>query len=117
MKRDIDLIKQILIEIEKSKKVKGWIKIDIPNRSLEEISYHIKLLYQAGLIEAVNQTTKTEFEWTAKSLTWQGHEFLDAIRNDTVWKKLKAKIKEQGGSIPFHVVKELAAVFSKDLLA
>lgn len=116
MKRDIELIKKILIEIEESKKVKGWLVVDISGRSRDEISYHIKLLYQAGLIDAVDQTTKTEFEWTAKSLTWQGHEFLDAIRNDAVWSKMKSKIKEQGGSLPFHVIKELAVKFSNEFI-
>ena len=115
MQRDIDLIKEILIQIENSDKVKGWINIQIPEYSDKEIYYHIKLLHEAGLIEAVNQTTKSGFQWAAKSLTWHGHEFLDAARNDTVWKKLKDKLKEQGGNIPFHVIKEMAVQYSKDL--
>ena len=44
----------------------------------------------------------------ASSLTWQGHEFLDAIRNDTIWNKTKNVVAERGGAIPFELIKELA---------
>ncbi|EOV9525803.1 DUF2513 domain-containing protein [Bacillus cytotoxicus] len=27
--------------------------------------------------------------WIYSSLTWEGHEFLDAIKNDTVWNNVK----------------------------
>ncbi|WP_069130672.1 DUF2513 domain-containing protein [Rhodohalobacter halophilus] len=116
MKRDINLIKEILIEIEESGAPKESLDVEIQGRSPEIVSYHIMLMKQAGLVEAEDVSGSNSFGWIPISLTWQGHEFLDAIRNDTVWEKLKAKLKEQGGNIPFHVVKELAAVFSKDLL-
>ena len=115
MKRDIDLIKEILTEIEESNAPSDIIEIDIPDRSQEEISYHIMLIYQAGLLEAEDVSGTNSYKWIPISLTWQGHEFLDAVRNDTVWKKLKSKLKEQGGNLPFHVVKELVTKFSNEL--
>ena len=63
---------------------------------------------EAGLIEAKNTTTMQNFSWRPTGLTWQGHEFLDAVRNDTVWRKTTALIKEKGGSVPFEVIKALA---------
>jgi len=33
---------------------------------------------EAGLIHAVNCSTGTQFCWIPTSMTWQGHEFLDA---------------------------------------
>lgn len=116
MKRDIDLIKEILIEIEESNAPNDIVEIDIPKRNQEVISYHIMLMKQAGLLDAENVSGTSSFHWIPISLTWQGHEFLDAIRNDSVWSKLKSKLKEQGGSLPFHVVKELAAKFSNELI-
>lgn len=116
MKRDIELIKEILIEIEKSGAPNEVVDVDIPEKSQEEISYHIKLMNQAGLVEAEDVSGTGSFQWLPVSLTWQGHEFLDAIRNDTVWSKMKSKIKEQGGSLPFHVIKELAVKFSNELI-
>src|SRR6056297_716450 len=116
MKRDIDLIKEILLQMEESGNPLQPVKIDIENRSQNEVSYHIKLLHQAGLIEAENVSGTDSFKWIPISLTWHGHEFLDAIRNDTVWTKLKAKISEHGGNIPFQLLKELATQYARDHL-
>jgi hypothetical protein len=40
------------------------------------------------------------FNWRATSLTWQGHEFLDSVRRDTVWQKVKLFVAEKGGLRP-----------------
>ena len=50
----------------------------------------------------------SHFEWQPKSLTWEGHEFLDAVRHETVWAKTKEVVKSKGGSVSFEVLKELA---------
>jgi hypothetical protein len=46
--------------------------------------------------------------WLPGALTWDGHEFLSAVRNDTVWKKTLGVIKEHGGGLPFDVLKTVA---------
>ena len=35
-------------------------------------------------------------------LTWQGHEFLDAARNEDRWNQAKKTISEKGGSLTFR---------------
>lgn len=118
MKRDLELIKELLIQIEESKApARKDVRVIVKGEEPEVISYHIKLMKDAGLIDAEDTSGFNTYRWIPTSLTWDGHEFLDAIRNDTVWSKLKTKLKEQGGNIPFHVVKELAAKFSSDLFA
>lgn len=116
MKRDIKLIKSILMEIEKSQSPRDWLNINIEGKTSDQVAYHVKLLHDAGLIEAHDLSGSAEFMWKPSALTWHGHEFLDAIRNDTVWKKLNAKINEQSGNIPFHILKEMAALYVKELL-
>ena len=107
MKRDMELVRRVLLEIEQSTNVDDWIDLGIEGYSPEEISYHVKILAEAGLLEAQDLTTNDEFEWKPKSLTWKGHEFLDAARNETVWKKTTDLVKDKGGSIPFEVLKDL----------
>ena len=109
MKRDMDLIRQILMEIEKHREPLGSFSLDIENHSPDEISYHVKLLAEAGLVEALDMSSFSGFEWQATSLTWHGHEFLDAARDETVWNKTKAVVQAQGGSLPFDVIKGLVA--------
>ena len=110
------MLKDILIEIEKSDDPFGLIDIKLSDRNEIEISYHVKLLYQAGLIEAEDVSGTSQFKWIPVSLTWNGHEFLDAIRNDTVWKRLKEKVMEQGGNVPFSIIQQWVLKISENLL-
>ena len=45
--------------------------------------------------------------YMVKGLTWNGHEFLDASRNDTVWSKTKQFVADKGGNIPFQLLTEV----------
>lgn len=110
MQRDMELIRNILFDLEK-KKEPGWCNLEYDGYTKDQVSYHIKLAYQAGLIEARDVSTFEGMDWWAGDLTWQGHEFLDAVRNDTVWNKVKNKVAEQGGNLPFDIVKALAIKF------
>jgi len=107
MKRDMELVRAILLATEAHPKGSGWIDVKIEGYSQEEVAYHVKLLADAGLIEAHDLTTQGDFCWKPSSLTWHGHEFLDAVRNDTVWAKTKEVVKEKGGSVPFAVLQAL----------
>lgn len=82
----MDLCREILILAEQATPA-AWVKIDLPERTGSEIAEHVRLLMEAGLIEAANLATLNGTEWTAKRLTWAGHEFLEMSRNDTLWKK------------------------------
>jgi uncharacterized protein DUF2513 len=63
------------------------------------VGHHVYLMEQAGLITAVETTTNQDPSPTALplSITWDGHEFLDSVRNETVWRRIKTTIQEKGG--------------------
>jgi len=105
MKRDMDLARAILLQVEKSDDLKDWVKITVDGHSEEQISYHIKLLDQANLIEATDCSSADGLSWKATSLTWHGHEFLDAARNETFWNKAKSYLKGKGIEITFDTIK------------
>ncbi len=107
MKRDMELVREILLQTEASPYTKGLADLNIDNYSEDEVSYHVKIMEQAGLVTAIDLSTGMTFCWRPTALTWQGHEFLDAIRNDTVWNKTKEIVKEKGGDIPFAVLQQL----------
>jgi hypothetical protein len=46
-------------------------------------------------------------------LTWQGHEFLDAARNDTIWRKATGKLVAVTGGTSLEVLKELLIAGAK----
>lgn len=40
-----------------------------------------------------------------KSLTWDGHEFLEAARDDSLWEKAKRLVLEKTGTLTFEALK------------
>ncbi len=108
MKRDMDLIREILIATEaSSKNPLGWVDIEIPGRTSTEIAYHVMLLDDAGLIVGQDLSSHSGFVWKPKTLTWQGHEFLDAARSDKFWTQAKSKMAELGGGVGLSVLHAL----------
>lgn len=104
----MDLTRKILLAIEDSPTVRRPVKTELDNYDPEQISYHVMLLTKANLIEAHDISTRQAFRWNPVRLTWEGHEFLDATRDETRWKKVKKIVSEKGGSLPFDVIKALA---------
>lgn len=113
VKRDMDLIREILLKIEDHPNEPGGIDLPIEGRSSQEISYHVKLLAQAGLIEALESSSFDGDVWEAKSLTWEGHEFLEASKDEGVWKKAKSIITNKGGGMVFEVLQSLVIDLAK----
>lgn len=59
-------------------------------------AYNLKIMDQAGFTTSNIQYADNESMWITSSLTWQGHEFLDSIKSDTIWNKTKEEIKSKG---------------------
>ena len=99
MKRDMDLIRAMLLAVEADPH--GFVSVlKIPGYTQEQIGYHACLLGEAGLAHIVDITAdgSNSPEAIVTSLTWAGHEFLDAARENTIWEQAKDKIKRIGGA-------------------
>lgn len=107
MKRNMDLVRQILLEIEEQPFTSKWLDLEIDGFTREEITYHVMILYEAGLLEAVNLTTHGGIDWRPTRMTWEGHEFLEAARDDSRWQRAKSTMMEKAGGITFEVLKQL----------
>lgn len=92
--------------------------IEIEGYSPEVVGYHAHLLGQAGLANVFDVTTidKRTPHAQIKSLTWAGHDYVDAIRDEGVWKKTKSATKAAGG-YTFEIVKQVAIAVLKDAIA
>lgn len=116
MKRDLELIKKILLKVEEHDSTSVMQNLNIEDYDQEFVNYQIYLLHQAGLVNAkfvrvgANEIADAEIH----EMTWNGHEFLDAARNENIWNKFKTKVLEKGGSIPFSVARELLISISKN---
>jgi hypothetical protein len=112
MKRNPDLVKAILVAVEANTNPGHWVDIELPDTSAIDIAYHIKIMCEGGLLEGDDLTVRSGFDWKATDLTWQGYEFLDTIKNDTVWAKTKDFVKSKGGSTSLTVIGKIAAAFA-----
>lgn len=114
MKRDMDLVRELLLIIEKNDDSK---ELSIPEDwDRKVVAYHLKILDQAGFVENHTKWAGDKPMWIIASLTWDGHEFLDSIRDDTIWNKTKDGIKSKGleiASVPVEVIKEYAKILIK----
>ena len=105
MKRDMDLVRKILLDVEESDE---WRHSAVAIEGLDDemVSYHVKLLHQAGLIEAVDKTSLGTLCWHPTTLTWDGHEFLDAARDESRWGTAKNTLLSKVGVLSFDLLKE-----------
>jgi uncharacterized protein DUF2513 len=68
----MELVRQVLLQTEQSATGTDWVDINIAGYSPEEIAYHVKILSDAGLLEALDLSDGDGLEWKPKSLTWTG---------------------------------------------
>lgn len=71
-----------------------------------EVSYHIALLDDAGLLHGQDRSAIGVFRWSAGTLTWAGHEFVEAVRDDAVWQEALAVTAKAGGGVVFEVLQK-----------
>ena len=107
MKRDFDLIRRILTDIENIPAGKSMNNINYPEYNRSVVDHHIILLDEAGLIKAkILKTMGGIGAVHITGLTWSGHDFLDAMKDDTIWNKAKESVLKPGASITFGLLLE-----------
>ena len=110
MKRDMNLIRLLLLETEGEDP-----KPDLSAYSEDQRLYHSALLIEAELVHGIINTDHMgqPAATVVMRLTWAGHEFLDAARNDTIWKKATEQIKKSGVDVTITLLKDILNQFLK----
>jgi len=113
MKRDMELIRFLLQDIEG-----GLPKPDLSAYSEDTQIYHLALLEEAGLIIAGIGTDEDGLLVSASPvrLTWSGHEFLDAARNESAWRKIRSHLAKAGATVTISVLQDLLMACVKEQL-
>ncbi len=107
MKLNPDCIRDILITIENYPVPMDLIPQEfyklLPQYSSTEINYCSKRLYEAGYINLVFISVPSTFIKSSNKeiqyfgdLTYLGHEFLEYVKTDTIWRKIKSKASSLG---------------------
>lgn len=106
MKRDMNLVREILLAVE-ARQSTGAEDLHIEGYSQEEIGYHVYLMGEEGLLDAMNVIgiNSPSPKAMARGLTWQGHDFLEAARNPTMWKKALDTFRKEGVALTLEILK------------
>lgn len=118
MKRDMDLVREILLEIEKQYISTAIYNLKIEGYNMETVAYHCKILHEAGLIfdYGAKYTGDGIYYFAVGALTWEGHDYLDKIRDNSIWKKTKDVITEQGLPLVIDTIKTVSTALLQQLL-
>lgn len=118
MKRDMDLVRQILLDSTAQEDGYANDNPMLEGYTEDQIGHHIYLMHEAGLVEAADTSAMDSSSPTAIliSVTWKGHDFIEAARSNTVWSQAKDKAKSVGGSLTFDLMKELLVATARSQL-
>ncbi len=107
MRRDMDLIRLLLLETEKEEKP------DLSSYTEEQIHYHTYLLIDGELVFgsfSQPRYVKGKFHidrFNISLLTSKGRDFLDDARDETVWREAKKVLATKGITVSLAVLQVL----------
>lgn len=106
MKRDMDLIRQILLVCEADPHGYAPMPLVVEGYSDEQVGFHVHLMMEAGLVDGSDHTHMgcDSPQAIAQKITWQGYEFLEASKNDGLWMQAK-NAAAATGSMTIDVLK------------
>lgn len=113
MKRNMDLIRDLLLKLESlDKSPTATVVIHSYDEELrfegitpDEVEYHLLLIREAGLIEPPHRSDLFQ------RLSWAGHDFVDSVRDPDIWARTK-----QGAEAVKGFTVDLLVDFAKGLV-
>jgi hypothetical protein len=101
MQRDMEYIRELLLKIEAApdaiESSNRLISIPRNETEIQKLWYHLGMLVDdVSFVSAIDAHHEQGQEWLNMQLTWQGHEFLDTVRDPEVWARTKEGAKKAG---------------------
>jgi len=109
MKRDMDLVREIMLKIEA---LPAGPPVLYRVGEVEDLVLlnHLEMLIDAGLVRGkISRSQGARGDIIGIStLTWEGHEWIDVVRDPRVWDEAKRTLLENGGALSFELTKAVA---------
>ena len=122
MKRDPDVVRNLLLALERDSEHNRFSSKElpeIPSVPPAVVLAHFSLLAEAGyLTRAIDQYGSSPRK-DKYSISWTGYDFLDSVRDDGIWAKTKDTARKAGGQtfeILVDVAKALISAKASELL-
>jgi hypothetical protein len=117
VKRDMELIRALSLKLEEeSSPAIASDDLAVEGYTPEQIAYHACLLLEAGLAHGQEMSTRAGVGAVLYRLTWEGHEFVEAARDESRWRKAMGMVKEKSGSVTTGVLTQLLSAIMKGAL-
>lgn len=106
MRRDMDLIRGLLLKLEALETTPGgFYSLDphseefaIEGYTQDEIEHHLSMIYRAGFVDyGSGSMGSLSGNLHFGDLTWEARDFLDAVREPKVWVETKTRAEKVGG--------------------
>jgi hypothetical protein len=103
MRRDMDLIRELMLRLEAVPLEAGdvWTipyddeRLAVEGHTFAEIMYHVELIHSARFTEPYGNQGAASL--TFSGFTWQGHDFIDSVRDPKIWRDTKSTLQKVGG--------------------
>lgn len=113
MRRDLDLVRSILIYVENADSEVDASSMATERWSIELVAYHVRLIAHHGLIDVshdIRDMNSSTIELTVAGITWDGRDYLDSIREPKVWERVKKILADTVGSTTLDVVRQTGSM-------
>lgn len=123
MKRDLNLVREILLHFENVDKPRVSIKsLVFEGHSAEAIAFHVELMKEAELLDhlvdrpnlGIGRPSMVSFDMGIRP-TMKGYDFLDSVRDPEIWRQTKSAANKVGGAT-FDFIIEIAKGVARQVL-
>jgi hypothetical protein len=114
MKRDMELVRKILFEIEKTYMGELLNDLKINGYDYKNLIYHLEIMNEKGLLkdfEPIPSRGYGTVGFSLGGLSWSGQDYLDVIRNDEVWNKTIQTVEEKKLPKTVETIAKVAGIF------
>jgi len=110
MKRDLDLVRQLLLQIEG---MPAGPPAQYRASEIEDpvLLAHFELVLASGLVNGkISRSQSSRGDVISISgLTWEGHEWIEMVRSQSVWNETKSLLLGTGGALTYELTKAAAS--------
>lgn len=119
MKRNWDMIRTILMKVEELEPNALLTLDSFPMNEFNEISYHLEILEEAGLLYGKIHKTPggSPHDFHLIRLTWRGHDFLESVRSDTLWTGIKEQLNSKKVGMRVENIMAISQAITNKLLS
>jgi hypothetical protein len=115
MKRDLELVRQILLTMEAEPTGTGPMYPQIDGYDVNTVMHHIYIMGTGKLIDCAPEPPAREGvirRASANNIMWDGYEFLNAARDQETWEQAKETVRGAGRDLSTVTIGVLQGVLT-----